>query len=1434
MAERRHNHSKRGVKSDPTANEVQNIRNPGDDDDRGSGESERNHDYHHHETGDVDIDQSNNASGDESGSDDNDEGRYGDSALKQLLRRLRREHLTNFGKGNKHRIPDERKVRYLIEAAAGNVALASALYWEDYLAEYHRGDKENNERRRRLGLRYEKDSLGAGGSDGESGIDDGDINLKASSASLAKATKTQGKLKGDEDDSTSNKGEDDEDAKQPAKNKTKKSSSSSPSSSSSSSSSSFTSPGGRDEDSQKPSFKNAARNAMASSSVQGNGFDSNRANNNNDKNSNMNQDYVQQQRLQQQANLEADVSALLSALSDISSNNNSGVNHHMQNNISNERARILAEFLLSGANAGSTSNNDYNTLINALLSQLAGTRERSAGVDGNRYLSNDVVSAILASLNINSNANAAAAASGQGNGNGNSLSHSGGGGRASTHYAPADASAAENNSAYIWRPHPPAVNNAAAAAAGAYAEQQHMLQQLQQQFYDSFGGGDNSSASNEYNAHAAGGNENPAAAATAAGGNTHGNHDASAATAMEAAMQLRFNYAMQQQQQQQQLQHQVQFSNQWHQASTDRFENLARAYAFHGKHLTEEEGNIIMAALAQGANIRQRGELDTDAATAAGDDGRMRSNAEEGNQNQGSRALNQPAANNNENDFSNNSAGNSGDQPANDRNELNLPQQQVRRGEASQQRMRRIQHGMVRQHNMDYRESDSDSMGDAGRDGDFDDVARRAGLELAHHRALLNHDALWSGNRMRGGAAEGAAARRDDAGEGGHNHDPNAQVAGDSASISEDEGGLLSMVRRGSSFLENGDNQDESRKRARLDDHHKLTRKFLGDDNSDDGSDSLDGDESVDLKDFLSDEDEEMDEKNESPIPSNSRGKASRVIWGLSTNDNRDDDDDEESTTSVCIPKSWLRSGFSLSDCGNGLKVSDPEDDDWDQISRSHPTFLRDSPLKGIKGLFPFNCKGVSAMLSLVTAMLYAGVTVQGSLVHCKSDRTPFDELTKAQRKQEFETRLVDALTALILIAAQSSAKRCADALVKMDQRMARRRTKHFLSAEEEDAYLKKRNSLLKRCHLCRVCWWEIDTASNNVTIFPKNRDPKDILLMRSYTNILDIKCYVRTHLRSFTEPGGCALLLETLIHCHGRRHIEKLLSTLDDSRPAKKVDHLCECSCKRALGFLERRNNYSEIENMPDEHDCIPPELLSLIITGQMHSDLESWSADMLGIGFLHTDNKIRVGKSLLRPVKPVWICHGDIGYSVLFLEKKDFLGSEKALDEDCGTFRLAHWNCWSGERSSMKVITSMYNHRPYSHHPRMGIISNDSDRNEMKSKKSPFGFNQEAKASWEQKGSPALDPITDEELQAVKPHPEDVKFYRKQFRRWRFSFGSPQDNNLEANADVWIPFYRLHGRNRLVVEMKLSPRICVLVRSRWPMAVVSDFVPEQQVPLV
>jgi len=571
----------------------------------------------------------------------------------------------------------------------------------------------------------------------------------------------------------------------------------------------------------------------------------------------------------------------------------------------------------------------------------------------------------------------------------------------------------------------------------------------------------------------------------------------------------------------------------------------------------------------------------------------------------------------------------------------------------------------------------------------------------------------------------------------------------------------------------------------------------------------------------------------------------STELWGSyprhsgGDSDESGDDGDNADNGRTNIPISWLRSGFMLSKCGNGLAVSGPSDDEWDRHRRSQPHALRDGPLKGVKGLFPYNCQGVPALLSIVTALLYSGASIQGgSTVTCDADRVPFDELSLEQRKREFDPRLVDALSSLIFNAAQAGSRRCEEKLAKYDKHWARRRKGH-VSPEEEDVYTTKRLALQRRARVCHVCWWETDTANGNATIYPEGKDPKDVNFKTSFTNIHDLKSYVKTHLRSFKEPGGCALLLETILHCHGP------YMTIPPTS-------LLKCRCTESLKHLgtSGKNKNGIVSMMSEEHDCMTTELLSLLLTGEIHSTYENWSADGFGIGLLRMgkNNTAPVGNRLLRPVKPIWICFGDFGYSTLFLEMKDFIGSMNSLEEPGKAFQLAHWNCWSGVRTGFRVITSMHDKEPYNvgQQSFTATISDSEQEGRTVTESISTRLNIEQKRDaampWRHdrmtgaaRVNPDLKPIADEELQSVSFHPEDEKYYPGLFRRWRFHFGSTASSNSSMSIDAaWIPFYRLRGRQRLIVEMKLAPRICAIIRSRWPLATVRDFSPAGKFPVV
>lgn len=581
------------------------------------------------------------------------------------------------------------------------------------------------------------------------------------------------------------------------------------------------------------------------------------------------------------------------------------------------------------------------------------------------------------------------------------------------------------------------------------------------------------------------------------------------------------------------------------------------------------------------------------------------------------------------------------------------------------------------------------------------------------------------------------------------------------------------------------------------------------------------------------------------------------------------EDDDEEDVDhdadegSVHIPISWLRTGLRLSECGNGLTVRAPSDDEWERDRRgggrrgTQHLATRDGPLKGARGLFPYNCKGVSVLLSTVTALIYSGASIRGGTdVACDLDRVPFDELTPEQRRREFDPRLVDALSSLIFLAARAGSRRCEERLAVYDRHWAHRvKTigRYNIPPEEEDDYATKRLALQRRAQVCQVCWWETN-PTDGATIYPEGRDPSDVRFRTSFTPISDLRSYVKTHLRSFKEPGGCALLLETILRCHG---------PLMAMPPAS----LLKCRCSESLQHLERSGkDKSFMMPMPEEHNCVTTDLLSLLLTGEIRSTYEGWSADVFGIGLLRAEEKgaPSVCARLLRPIKPIWICLGDLGYSTLFLDTKGLVGSADLLEDPGRALRLAHWNCWKGERTGFRVITSMHGEKPYRHLPRQQpvLIDNISDSEEHEGRRTVTDSiverlhleqKRDAPMPWRSGGdgggmlfgvadatNPNLKPITDQELLSVSSHPEDEKYYPGQFRRWRFRFsGAPNNamalNSLGGGGGVeWIPFYRLHSRQRLVVEMKLAPRICGVVRSRWPLATVRDFIPVGKFPLV
>jgi hypothetical protein len=409
------------------------------------------------------------------------------------------------------------------------------------------------------------------------------------------------------------------------------------------------------------------------------------------------------------------------------------------------------------------------------------------------------------------------------------------------------------------------------------------------------------------------------------------------------------------------------------------------------------------------------------------------------------------------------------------------------------------------------------------------------------------------------------------------------------------------------------------------------------------------------------------------------------------------------------------------------------------------------------------------------------------------------------------------------------------------------------VSPEEEANYTMKRMLLQRRTRACNVCWWETDATNGNATIFPEGRIPKDVNIKVSSTNIHDIKSYVKTNLRSFKEPGGCALLLETILHCHGPNTSLYTTHSFSNGTTFGGAKAILNCKFDESLKAIEARvkDKSGDFLISPEDTDCMTVELLSLLLCGNVHYNYNGWSADMFGIGLLHmsTHGQNKLNTRLLRPIKPVWICLGELGYSTLFLNTSENVGGSKSIDIPGNVLNLSHWNCWSGERVGFRVITSLHGaepNRPSCQNQPVRIPTSSSSESEEEGRSittsisSRMHHELKRDAAMLCGNSPGIISITDNELQSVKFHPEDKKYYPGQYRRWRFNFDG-NGNTLtsfssvnDGREDNWIPFYRLQGRQRLIVEMKVAPKICNIVRTRWPMAIVRDFLPEGRFPLV
>jgi hypothetical protein len=282
----------------------------------------------------------------------------------------------------------------------------------------------------------------------------------------------------------------------------------------------------------------------------------------------------------------------------------------------------------------------------------------------------------------------------------------------------------------------------------------------------------------------------------------------------------------------------------------------------------------------------------------------------------------------------------------------------------------------------------------------------------------------------------------------------------------------------------------------------------------------------------------------------------------------------------------------------------------------------------------PYHCRALTALLSVVTGLLYTGASIQTKEVTCSTARKSFVELTPTERRREFEMRLADALSSLLFIAAKASVERKKIAL-------------KTLRMSKEPADTRKWQKLEGKLRLCPTCSWEQDPTTGEIRL-PEGRDAdRNIQIATSYTNIEDLRAYVVSNMSSFTSSGGCALFLETILRIHGRGAVSRMTDNARQQAklPAQASRSLIDCTCeerhKKEMednppSMKAKRGMNSLSDTTPPGHECIATELLSLLLTGRVYSDFKGWSTNP---GYWPLSNKAEVGRRYY-PDKHLVLC--------------------------------------------------------------------------------------------------------------------------------------------------------------------------------------------------
>ena len=386
----------------------------------------------------------------------------------------------------------------------------------------------------------------------------------------------------------------------------------------------------------------------------------------------------------------------------------------------------------------------------------------------------------------------------------------------------------------------------------------------------------------------------------------------------------------------------------------------------------------------------------------------------------------------------------------------------------------------------------------------------------------------------------------------------------------------------------------------------------------------------------------------------------SKNLWGLSSREsseqgaNNDGQELEHIDIARCttkIPGTWLHAGFSMAESGGGLALKPPSEEDvvfyrWKQQQNSGAGDTRNISLP------PFHCKALTALLAVVNATMLTGASIQGNCVDCSSARTPFAELSEKERIREFDCRLGDAIAALLFVALKASTARKQRAI---DARAKQTRLSNPGNGDFEQM---QRQMIARRLRLCPTCRWQEDPAVGEARL-AEARDASVVEVVTSFTNVSDLRSYVKSNMRYFAGKRGCALFLENIIRIHGGGTVERMVrkSRQRCGLPVGTCASLISCTCEKRQGNLKPARalggilGASNLDTTPPGHECLSIELLSLLVCGEVHSSFQGWSSECLGFGILSSKAGV-VGEALTRPPKPVWILRGDTCHSVTWVD--------------------------------------------------------------------------------------------------------------------------------------------------------------------------------------